>query len=353
MRAARLACLVALIACAVPAPAPACGCGAVVPPEGGGGRVSEWSIVAFDGARETILMRLSLGVPLDEAALVLPVLPGARVALGPSAAFERVGALTAPRIEHRKRYHLGFGGGDDLEGATAGAPGGGAPRGVEVLRSQALGPLRVVTLRSRSSAALAAWLRENDFQVPEGLAAGTQVYLDDGWDLVVARLRPDEAGVPLAELQPLAIRFRTPRPVYPLRLSRLAEAGSSARVDLLAPWKADVQGLGVVAEESPGRPPARGAALVYAGRMSGADVDPSFALPGGYLTSFRFTIDPRSPDRDPAFTRAADARPYRQVRVVYEDVHLGGILLPVVLVVAAAGAAILLIRRGAFRGRRG
>ena len=74
--------------------------------------------------------------------------------------------------------------------------------------------------------------------------------------------------------------------------------------------------------------------------MSGADVDPSLALPGGYLTSFRFTIDPRSPDRDPEFTRAADARPYRQVRVVYEDVQLGGILLPAAIVVAAAGGGL-------------
>jgi hypothetical protein len=81
--------------------------------------------------------------------------------------------------------------------------------------------------------------------------------------------------------------------------------------------------------------------------MSGADVDPSLGLPGGYLTSFRFTIDPSSPDRDPEFTRAADARPYRQVRVVYEDVQLGGILLPVVLVVVAAGGLAWWLRRRA------
>ena len=266
------------------------------------------------------------------------------MALGSDAAFDRLGALTAPRVEERKRYHLGFeDGGGDVDGATAGAPGAGGGAGVEVLDSRALGPLDVVTLRSRSTAALEAWLRDHDFPLPDGLAAGTLGYLDDGWDLVVARLRPEAAGTPVVELQPLAITFPTERPVYPLRLSRLAAAGSSARVDLLAPWKAAVEGYGEVADEAPGRPPAPGAALVYAGRVAAGDLDPE--LPAGFLTTFRFTIAPSSPDRDPAFTRADDERAYRQVRVVYEDVYLGGVLLPAALVVLAAVALAWRLRR--------
>jgi hypothetical protein len=349
----RLAVLLAVLgSLALAGAAPACGCGAFIPSEpGAGGRVSEWSLVAFDGAHETILMRLSLGQPLDDAALVLPVRPGASVALGSDAAFDRLGARTAPRVEERKRYHLGFeDGGGDLDGATAGAPGAVGGRGVEVLDSKALGPLDVVTLRSRSTAALEAWLRDHDFPLPDGLAVGTLGYLDDGWDLVVARLRPEAAGTPVVELQPLAITFPTDRPVYPLRLSRLAAAGSSARVDLLAPWKAAVEGYGEVAQEAPGRPPAPGAALVYAGRVAAGDL--GAALPAGFLTTFRFTIAPSSPDRDPSFTRADDDRPYRQVRIVYEDVYLGGTIVSVAALLLLAGAGLWLARRRRLSGTR-
>ena len=327
IRAALLLGVLGLLAPA--ASAPACGCGALIPAEpGAGASATEWSLVAFDGEREEITMRLSLGQPLDESALVLPVRPGASVAHGDDEAFERLAALTAPRVEQRKRYHLGFadGGGGALDGAGAV---GGAPGGVDVLRTQELGPLEVVTLRSRSTAALEAWLRDNDFPVPGGLAAATQDYLDDGWDLVVAKLRPQAAGIPAVELQPLAIDFPTDRPVYPLRLSRLAESGSSARVDLVAPWKAAVTG--------------QDATLLFAGRVSGAVLGP--LQQDGILTSFRFAIGPASPDRDPVFARADDQAPFRQVRVVYDDVYLGGIVVPAAVLVLALGAAALLVAR--------
>src|SRR4051794_35156607 len=223
------------------AAADACGCGAMVAPaETPGQRIDEWSIVQFDGATERILMKLSLTVPLDHAALVLPVRPGASLALGDDAAFDRVDRLTAPRVEHRNRYHAGFSPGHDDELDTARAPaaaGGGGPA-VTVVGAQDLGPLHVVTLRSRSSSALERWLRDNGFPLPSGLAGGTQSYLDDGWDLVLAKLRAPAAGTPLRTLQPLEVSFPASAPVYPLRLSRMAPAGSTARVDLYAPWRA-------------------------------------------------------------------------------------------------------------------
>src|SRR4051794_28732266 len=84
--------------------ASACGCGAVISPtQAAGQRIDEWSLVHFDGRTEEILMRLRFGVPLDRAALVLPVRPGATVALGNDTEFDRVDQLTQPRIEHRNR----------------------------------------------------------------------------------------------------------------------------------------------------------------------------------------------------------------------------------------------------------
>ena len=215
-------------------------------------------------------MRLILGQPLDDAALVLPVRPGAELALGSDAAFDRLGALTAPRVEERRRYHLGF---EPTVAATwtarPRAPRPAGAEGVDVLGSQALGPLRVVTLRSRSAAAMEAWLRDTASRCRTASPPARRATSTTAGTSSSAELRPEAAGTPLVELQPLAVRFPTRRPVYPLRLSRLAALGSSARVDLLAPWKAAVEGYGDVVEEAPGRPPGPGAALIYAGRAAG------------------------------------------------------------------------------------
>lgn len=340
--------LVALALAGSTSPVAACGCGAVLSTDRAAGDqpTDEWSLVRFDGRTETILMRLSLGAPLDRAALVLPVPHGATVALGRDDAFERTSELTAPLIEERTRYHLGFsgGGGEDGSGGV-GAPTGGAP-GVETVASQKLGPLRVVTLRSRSTRALEAWLRENRFPLPDGLSSGTQSYLDEGWDLLVTKLRPAAAGTPLSSLQPLAIRFPAARPVYPLRLSRLAEAGSTARVDLFAPWKVDVGGYGPVVEEDEVPASDRtgtGVFLAFAGRVSRAAAGGALRPitgPGTYLTSYRFSIDREFPDRDPAFTRADDQSPYRQVYVEYDDIYLADTIVPLTLAVLALGGAI-------------
>src|SRR4051794_39662659 len=126
MRALGLGCLVAvLLVVAWPIPAGACACGAVVAPEQTAGqRIDEGAIVHSDGPGEKIWMRLSFGVPLDHAALVLPVPAGAAVSLGDDAEFDRVDTLTQPRIEHRDRYHLGFSPGHPDELDTARAPTG-------------------------------------------------------------------------------------------------------------------------------------------------------------------------------------------------------------------------------------
>jgi hypothetical protein len=259
------------------------------------------------------------------------VAPGATVALGDQSAFDAVTELTAPRVQTVRRFHLAFAPPPvDTDSATAGAPaGGGAPR-VEVLDSQQLGPLDVVTLRSRSAAAMQAWLKANGFPLPRGVGTATQSYLDDGWDIVVARITPAAAGTPLQALQPLEIRFPAKRPLYPLRMSRLADGGARARVDLFAPWQASVGGYGPVTKETPGAvQPSRGVSLVFAGDADTSG-DPALSELAGsadHLTSYRFGIQPDSPDRDPRFARDPDAQDYRQVITRTEDVYLGDVAM--------------------------
>jgi hypothetical protein len=295
-----------------------------------GQRVDEWSIVRFDGQRETIAMRLESSTAFERAALVMPVPARTAFALGDEPAFARVAALTRPRVEQRERYRLFAESGDDGEG-------GGAPRAtgegaVEVVDAQQLGPLGVVTLRGDDAGVVTTWLRDHGFPVPRGLEPIAQEYLDRGWLLVAVRLR-GRAGGEVRRLQPLVLRFPSDEVVYPLRMSELAAGPTRARVDVVAPEPLALRGGWPADDVDDPGDTARG------GRLFGGP------LPGGrYLSSFRFAID-RDGFDDPRFV-AAERRDFRQVRYVYEDVALWPYALgALALIVAVAAGARRALRR--------
>ena len=269
-------------------------------------KVGEWSIVRFDGSEESITMRLESSAALERAALIVPLPDEARFALGHDAVFDDMAERTKPRVERRKRY--GFGDGDD-GGAR---PAGGAPdaaAGVEVVGSEDLGPLRVVTLRGESGRLVETWLQDHGFEPPPGIAGDAQPYLDKGWVMAAVRLR-GAGGRGVRKLQPLIMEFPARRPVYPMM-------GGEARVDVVAPEPVAVAG----------RPREK---RLFAG-----------PLPNDrYLTSFEL--------RDDAEFVATDRRDFRPVRYVYEEVDVtgwvvGGGLASLAL---AAGAVLLFRRRG-------
>lgn len=53
--------------------------------------------------------------------------------------------------------------------------------------------------------------------VPASMKPVLDDYQSEGWSVVVAKLRSDEAG--LATPHPLKLRFRSPKPIYPMRLT--------------------------------------------------------------------------------------------------------------------------------------
>ena len=300
-------------------------------PDGQEQTVDEWSIVRFDGREEVITMRLESSAAFDQAALIMPVPTRARFALGHDAVFDDMAERTKPRVEHRKRHVLfggdGIGGGSSDEGATAAGAGA-----VEVVDAQDLGPLRVVTLRGDDAAAVGTWLDDQGFPTPEGLEPIAQEYLDDGWLLVAVRLRGVD-GEEVQKLQPLIISFASDEVVYPLEMSELASAPTSARVDVVAPEPLAVEGRDWPQPDLGVGSPVTG--RLYAGPMPNDQ----------YLTSFQFAIRSRSFD-DPKFV-STERDDYRQVIVEYEDVDItgrvfGGVALALLL---AAALVIVLVRR--------
>lgn len=312
LRLTRLSALLCAAVALAALPAPARGSGAIVPADGQAGgaqRIDEWSVVRFDGARETIEMKLRARMALERAALIMPVPSRASFSLGDDRVFEEIDRRTKPRREQRTEYVFFGDEGDEAEDGTTGAPASGAGGGgVQVFDTRDLGPLRVVTLRGKRAAAVTRFLEDNGFATPDGIAPIAQDYLDRGWLLVAVRLR-GKAGESVRSFQPLRIRFATREPVYPLRFSKLAPNGSSARVDLITPWPAGVRDWVDMPDEEGARPLPNG--RFFAG-----------PLPGGrYLTSLRFFVNAESPDRDPRFVRV-ERDDHRRVIVEEQTVAL-------------------------------
>lgn len=297
-------------------------------------QVDEWSIVRFDGSREDITMRLESSTAFDQAALIMPVPAKATFALGHDAVFDDMRERTKPKRVRRTKHVL-FGGrklsgGAEDDGATAAGAGA-----VEVVDSQDLGPLRVVTLRGDDAGTVGTWLDDQGFPTPEGIEPIAQEYLDQDWLLVAVRIRA-EGGGEIQKLQPLIISFDTPEVVYPLRMSKLAQGPTQARVDVVAPEPLAVEGW----PKRDLRPTSSGSGRLFGGPMPN----------GRYLTSYRFAIS--SGDfQEPRFV-PAERDDFRMEIVEYEEVDVTGRVFGIGFGVLAAIALVvaLLVRRRRARG---
>ena len=101
--------------------------------------------------------------------------------------------------------------------------------GVRVKRAGTVGSYDVAVLEADSAEALNGWLDENGFLQFGGQGAEmVDDYISKGWHFVAARLRREGSG--LCTPHPLSIAFPSERPVYPMRLTALAE--SDVHLDL-------------------------------------------------------------------------------------------------------------------------
>ncbi|MGW4164941.1 DUF2330 domain-containing protein, partial [Streptomyces sp. NPDC004788] len=235
--------LVALLALqlgSLVAPAYACGCGAMVTNRMAQlGVDRETSVVRWDErARvEQIVMRFTVHGDAEQAAWIMPVPHRADVSLGDADLFGELDGLTAP--EHRDRDYFWprgsdwpFSGGDGMAGA---APPGARGPGVGVVGRERLGPFDVARLTATDPAALGDWLHRNGFELSDRLSGELRPYVERKWEYVAVRLAPEKAGEKLyGALDPIRIRFPNDRPVYPMRLSRLAKTPQSLGLYVVA-----------------------------------------------------------------------------------------------------------------------
>ncbi|GGM85583.1 DUF2330 domain-containing protein [Streptomyces fuscichromogenes] len=296
------------------APAFACACGALVPDTGRQVTVGrEESVLRWDGTREQIVMRLTVNGDADRAAWIMPVPHRATVTLSDPALFDQLHTLTAP--VHRTRYHFWPEDGDwplTSGGGTGGVPpgvGATAP-GVGVVDRQRLGPFDVAQLTATDSGALDGWLRSNGFPMPPRLDTALQPYVTDHWEYVAVKLAPETTDTALrGALDPLHLAFASERPVYPMRLSRIAATPQSLGLYVLAAHRMEPRSA--IGGERP--------RVVYAGRLShpaGALAQLAAGTP--YLTAIGQEFPyPSRISADHTLRQASSDTPFQQV--VYTD----------------------------------
>lgn len=311
-------------------PAYACGCGAMIPGDRTSVRVAEeTSAVLWDGRTEQIVMRLTVSGDADKAAWIMPVPSRAELKLGDGQLFDRLDRVVEP-VEKTRHYFWPrdgdwpFDGDEGGDGAKSGAaPGSAGAPPVTVLGSGTLGPFQFAQLAATDPAALEAWLRDNGFRMPDGLAGALRPYVDQGWEYVAVRLTPAPAGGtarPAAlggELDPLHLTFASDRLVYPMRLSQRATNAQTLNLFVFAPHRmeaaADIGGGGTTK-------------LLYAG-----PADPEYVRwPGGYqgsgyLTAFTRTLPkPSTITGDFEFRPASSDERFQRVNYTDELLTVGG-----------------------------
>ncbi len=98
-----------------------------------------------------------------------------------------------------------------------------ASRGVNVLDTQEVGSFALTVLQADNAKALDNWLAENNFaQLNKTEQKIISDYIKEDWCFVAAKLKRDGEGY--TEPHPLAMTFKTDKPIYPMRLTAAANS---------------------------------------------------------------------------------------------------------------------------------
>jgi hypothetical protein len=102
--------------------------------------------------------------------------------------------------------------------------------GVDVVSIQHAGVFDSTTIRSSDARAVIQWLEKNGYDASDVIEPVVGPYVKDGWVFVASKLRRDNADARQTSIHPLAFKFATRVPVYPMKLT--AAGKSDCVVDL-------------------------------------------------------------------------------------------------------------------------
>lgn len=198
-------------------------------------------VLLRDGMRTVLSMQNNYQGPPEAFAMVVPVpivLQKENVKTLPRAVFDRVDQLTAPRLveyweqdpcyEAHRDYNM------RSETAMAVAPspaaeakGGGMPL-VRVEAEFTVGEYDIVILSADDSSALDAWLKTNQYRIPDGAEPVLRPYVQMGQKFFVAKVDPKKVTFKdgMATLSPLRFHYDDDSFRLPVRLGLLNSSGT-------------------------------------------------------------------------------------------------------------------------------
>lgn len=101
---------------------------------------------------------------------------------------------------------------------------------VNVVERKRVGVYDTAVLSSPDGGALLDWLGRNGFVTPTNFIPAIQAYAKEGWFFVASKIRLNASLTDPVKPSPLALTFKTERPVYPLRLTGIGN--ESCRIEL-------------------------------------------------------------------------------------------------------------------------
>ena len=123
---------------------------------------------------------------------------------------------------------------------------------ITVLQRKVVGIFDTTTIASDDATALQKWLTENGYSVPTNAGPVIADYVKGGWVFVATKIRRDETVPDTLTPHPLSFTFKTDKPVYPMRLTGLANGTLSVDLYVFSTTRAAAPHFTVISCTQPG-----------------------------------------------------------------------------------------------------
>ncbi|MEL6130287.1 MAG: DUF2330 domain-containing protein [Cyanobacteria bacterium J06628_4] len=208
--------------------------------------------IARDGNHTVLTMGNDYQGDVNDFALVVPVptiIDENQVDVADKIVLDRLDAFSAPRLVEyfdsdpcEVMYRFAE---DDLArtarvqapSSPSPAPASSEALGVTIEEQFSVGEYDILILSARESDGLETWLRQNQYQLPDGAAQVLAPYIRQGMKFFVARVNLEEFdSTGYQSLRPLQITYDSPKFMLPIRLGMLnADGDQDLIVYLLSP----------------------------------------------------------------------------------------------------------------------
>jgi hypothetical protein len=187
-------------------------------------QVGERIVFELRGGQVEMHVQIAYEGPVDAFAWVVPVPEVPELFVSTDELFWLLEALTAPQLVHARAWATcgrssKGGGSDDTDVSVDTDYAFPSDPLVEVASRDAVGPYETAVLRGDTTEAVAGWLTQNGFDIPDGFDDAMAPYVASNQWFVALRMQKDRTD---GELEPLGLRFPGLEATIPLILTRVA-----------------------------------------------------------------------------------------------------------------------------------